>query len=150
MEAYIVPPHGGSFEFQDSIKGTLRIGLEADPDNRSIEIVVLPEKSVPWARPGVSAFLEIILDDSEEPELAIPKSSIVSDGLETVFFRRNPRNPDEAFRVQADLGPSDGKWTVVYSGLMEGDEVVLDGIYELKLATSGLKQEVDPHFGHNH
>jgi multidrug efflux pump subunit AcrA (membrane-fusion protein) len=150
METYIVPPHGGSFEFQDAMKGSLKIGLEADPENRSIELVVIPEKLAPWARQGVSAFLEIILDDSEEPELAIPKSSIMQDGLETVFFRRNPRNPDEVFRVPADLGPNDGKWAVVYSGVKEGDEIVLDGVYELKLATSGLKQEVDPHFGHNH
>jgi len=150
METRIVPPHGGTFDFQDAIKGSLRIGLEADPENRSIELVVLPEKLSSWARPGVSAFLEIIMDDSEDPDLAIPKSSIIKDGLETIFFRRNPRNPDEVFRVLADLGPSDGKWTVVYSGLKEGDEVVLDGVYELKLASSGQKQEADPHFGHNH
>ena len=150
METRIVPPHGGTFDFQDSIKGSLRIGLEADPENRSIELIVIHENQASWARPGVSAFLEIVLDDSEDPELAIPKSSIVKDGLEMIFFRRNPRNPDEVFRVPADLGPSDGKWTVVYSGLMEGDEVVLDGVYELKLASSGQAQEADPHFGHNH
>ena len=150
METSIVPPHGGTFDFQDAIKGSLRIGLEADPANRSIELVVLPENPAPWARQGVSAFLEIVMDGSDEPELAIPKSSIVKDGLETIFFRRNPHNPNEVFRVPADLGPSDGKWTVVYSGLMEGDEVVLDGVYELKLASSGQTQELDPHFGHNH
>jgi len=150
MHAFIVPPQGGTFQFQEAIKGHLKLGLEADPQSRSIELVVLPEKQVPWARPGVSAYLEIVMDDSEEPELAIPSSSIVKDGLETVFFRRNPRNPDQVLRVPADLGPSDGKWTVVYSGVREGDEVVLDGVYELNLATAGQKQEVDPHFGHNH
>jgi hypothetical protein len=150
MHAFIVPPQGGTFQFQEAIKGHLKLGLEADPKNRSIELVVLLEKRVPWARPGVSAYLEIVMDDSEEPELAIPTSSIVKDGLEMVFFRRNPRNPDQVLRVPADLGPADGKWTVVYSGIREGDEVVLNGVYELNLATAGQKQEVDPHFGHNH
>jgi hypothetical protein len=39
--------------------------------------------------------------------------------------------------MEADLGVSDGKWVVVKSGVKEGDEVVLDGVYELKLAGGG-------------
>jgi ribosomal protein L24 len=34
------------------------------------------------------------------------------------------------------MGPTDGKWTTIYSGLAEDDEVVVDGVYQLKLATS--------------
>jgi hypothetical protein len=39
--------------------------------------------------------------------------------------------------MEADLGIGDGKWVVVKSGVKEGDEVVLDGVYELKLASGG-------------
>jgi len=37
--------------------------------------------------------------------------------------------------VEADMGPGDGRWVAILSGLMPNDEVVLDGAYELKLAS---------------
>ena len=66
--------------------------------------------------------------------LAVPRQAIVQDGLEHVLFRRNPKEPDEVLRVVADLGLGDGRWVVLESGVMVGDEVVLTGAYELKLA----------------
>ena len=71
-----------------------------------------------------------------EAELAIPRSCIIRDGLRDVFFRRDPRDPDRVQRIEADLGTSDGRWVVVHSGVKEGDEIVLEGAYELKLASS--------------
>jgi hypothetical protein len=60
----------------------------------------------------------------------------VKDGIVHVYFRRDPKNPNQAIRVEADMGADDGRWVVINSGLMRSDEVVLDGAYELKLATS--------------
>ena len=54
--------------------------------------------------------------------------------------------PDAVIRTIADLGPSDGRWVTLYSCLAEGDEVVVDGVYQLKLATSGQTIEA----GHFH
>ncbi len=48
--------------------------------------------------------------------------------------------------MEADLGISDGKWVVARSGVTEGDEVVLDGVYELKLAGGGQGAEGGGHF----
>ena len=41
------------------------------------------------------------------------------------------------------MGVDDGRWVVIHSGVGLGDEVVLDGAYELKLATarSGTAQQ---------
>ena len=39
--------------------------------------------------------------------------------------------------MQADLGATDGRWVVIQSGVRAGDEVVVDGVYQLMLATSG-------------
>jgi hypothetical protein len=60
-----------------------------------------------------------------------------------VYFRRDPLNPNQAIRMEADMGVDDGRWVAIHSGLMRGDEVVLDGAYELKLATaqSGASQK---------
>ncbi len=58
------------------------------------------------------------------------------DGLDRVFFRRDPSDPNKVIRVSADLGASDGRWIEVHSGVMRGDEIVLGGVYPLMLASS--------------
>jgi hypothetical protein len=80
--------------------------------------------------------------------LAIPESAIVRDGLEHVYFRRDPSNPNRVLRVVADMGVSDGRWTVLHSGVQSGDEIVLAGAYEINLAASG--QDKHSTGGHVH
>ena len=80
-------------------------------------------------------------DATATPELAIPLAAVQRDGLTPVIFRRAPDNPNEAIRIDGDLGIDDGRWVVVLSGLRDGDEVVLDGGFQLMLATSGQIQQ---------
>ena len=132
----IVPPQGGSIDLMDAIPGKLTVSFRAHAEERTIPLYVTPERLPDWAKPGVSAYLEVFVDGDEEPQLAIPRSCVVRDKLVRVFFRRSPKDPDEAIRVEADLGVSDGRWVVIKSGVLEGDEIVLDGVYELQLATA--------------
>jgi hypothetical protein len=143
MKAMIVPPAGHG---DAPLTGTLHLGLEADPDERTMDVIVTPHARARWARAGVTAHAEAVLDETEEPQLAVPRAAVIQDGLAMVIFRRNPDNPDEAIRLEADLGIDDGQWVVVESGLREGDEVVLDGIYELKLSGSGKGAAAGGHF----
>ena len=39
--------------------------------------------------------------------------------------------------MEADLGVTDGRFVVLASGVKAGDEIVVDGNYQLMLATSG-------------
>lgn len=135
LAAAIAPPQGGSVPLQDSMRGVLQIGLAADADERTIDLFVIPESLLPWARPGVSAHLEVVLAGGT-PELAIPHSAVVRDGARAVIFRRDPANPDKVIRIDADLGISDGRWIEIKSGVKEGDEIVLGGNFQLMLATS--------------
>jgi hypothetical protein len=137
LNASIVPPQGSGIEGAAAIPGKLKVGLRGDPDQRTIELLATPEKLAEWARPGVSALREIAVEDSGEEELAIPVSAVVRDELTHIVFRRDPQDPDQVIRMEADLGVSDGMWIAVKSGLREGDEVVLEGVYELKLAGGG-------------
>lgn len=137
LSATIAPPQGGSVPMQDAMRGALFIGLSADADERTIDLIVRPESLTSWARAGVFAHLEITLAGGEE-ELAIPLSAVVRDGATLVVFRRDPANPNRVIRLEADLGVSDRRWVVIRSGVREGDEVVLDGNYQLMLATSGI------------
>jgi len=145
LRARITPPQGGATPAQDVIEGTLQIGLAADPDERTVDLLVRPERLAPWARAGVAATLEATLAGGTE-ELAIPLSAVVRDGAAPIIFRRDPANPDKAIRIEADLGISDGRWVVIGSGVKEGDEIVVGGNYQLMLATSGAA----PKGGHFH
>ncbi len=137
--AQIVPPSSS----EASVAARLTIGLEAHPDQRTVTLLATPQESRPWMRPGVSAFLEVAVASTGGPALAIPRAAIVKDGIVHVYFRRDPSDPNKAIRVEADMGVEDGRWVAINSGLSLGDEVVLDGAYELKLASqqSGAAQK---------
>lgn len=132
----VVPPRSGTIDLQNTMAGTLQLGLRADARERTIDLLTVPKPLADWARPGVSAHMEVITAGGQE-ELAIPISSVIQDGLAKIIFRRDPQNPDKAIRIEADLGIDDGRWVVINSGVREGDEVVLDGVYQLMIATSG-------------
>ncbi|HYE18720.1 MAG TPA: efflux RND transporter periplasmic adaptor subunit [Tepidisphaeraceae bacterium] len=142
--ASIVPP-GAKADPVGAIPATASLGLEASPDARTVELIVTPTKPAAWARAGVSAYAEIVTDDSVDAEPAIPLAAVVQDELARVYFRRDPKDPNKVIRVEGDFGVSDGKWVVVASGVKAGDEVVLDGVYELKL-TGGGKTTGKGHF----
>lgn len=128
-----------------SLRGPVAIAPAIDPVSRSSPVVMRPERLEPWAAVGMPVRVSI-LTGSEAPQLAVPARAIVRDGTVAVLFRRDPKAPDRVIRLEADLGPSDGAWTVVRSGVREGDEVVLEGAYQLMLATSGSA----PRGGHFH
>jgi multidrug efflux pump subunit AcrA (membrane-fusion protein) len=139
----IVPPHGGIASYTEVVEAAMRLGTEADPDERTIDLVATPTGGdLPaWARPGVAAFVEVVTRGWEDSELAIPLGAVATDGLERVFFLRDRANPDQVRRVVADLGADDGRWIVVNSGVRPGDEVVLSGVHELRLTGSGKEQQ---------
>lgn len=142
IEARIVPPRSSGIAIAEGVGATMMLGLEAYPKERTMTLLATPHELAPWIRPGMSAFLEVVVESTESPSLAIPRSAIVQDGLTHIFFRRDPKDPNQAIRMEADMGVSDGRWVVLQSGVMRGDEVVLAGVYELKLATqqSGATQ----------
>ena len=138
-EARIVPTPSPEIANEAFLAARLTVGLEAHPEERTIALIATPTDPMDganaiWARAGVSAFLELAVEATEERALAVPRSAVVKDGLTHVVFRRDPKDPNQAIRVEADMGVSDGFWVELKSGLMRGDEVVLSGAYELKLA----------------
>jgi multidrug resistance efflux pump len=138
--AVIAPPRSRDVAIQDVMRGRLVLGLAASADERTFDLFVTPEKLASWARAGIAGYLEVTVAGAEE-ELAVPKSALARDGVKTVLFRRNPKDKDQVIRIEADLGVDDGRWVVLKSGVIENDEVVLDGVYQLMLATSAGAQQ---------
>jgi hypothetical protein len=134
-EGRIVPPSTPGIPLSDGVNASVSIGLEAHPEQRTVTLLATPSETRVWMRPGISAFLEVVAETSGGPALAIPRAAIVKDGITHVFFRRDPQDPNKAIRVEADMGVDDGRWVAINSGLMLGDEVILNGAYELKLAS---------------
>lgn len=136
----IVPPRptasDGAVALTDAMPGVVALGLGGDPDARTVDLYVTPDALASWARPGVSAQLEVTLDPDAPEALAVPLAAVQRDGLRSVLFKRATDDPDQAVRVEADLGRDDGRWVEVLSGFGPGDEVVLDGAFQLMLATS--------------
>jgi len=147
VDARIVAPDAPGTPLTAGVRATVTMGLEAEPAARTVSLVATPVELAPWIRPGIAAFLEVVVASSDAPALAVPRSSIVQDGLVHVLFRRDPADPNKAIRIEADMGVSDGRWVVLDSGVVRGDEVVLAGAYELKLATQQAgKSQAGGHF----
>ena len=136
QSAQIAPPPGGSIDLQDTIAGRINVGFQAHPDQRTIPIFLVPQALPRWAKAGVTAFLEVFTDGNETPTLAIPEAAVVRDGLDRVFFKRDPHDANKVIRVVADLGASDNRWVEVRRGVKMGEEIVLGGVYPLMLASS--------------
>jgi hypothetical protein len=143
QQVRIAPPQGNGSDINESVEAKLTVGLSADPNQRTITLFAQPEELRSWIRPGVSAFLEVAAESTGGVVLAIPRSAVVKDGITHVFFKRDPGDANKAIRVEADLGVDDGRWVEIKSEIGPSDEVVLDGAYELKLATaqSGTAQK---------
>lgn len=141
LPARIVPPKSNSVSLDETMEGALELGLSGDPDQRTVDLFVTPTKFADWARAGVTGHLEVVVAGGTA-ELAVPVSAVIQDGLNSVLFRRDPANPDKVIRIaDADLGATDGRWVEIKSGVKEGDEVVLNGVYQLMVATSGSMQK---------
>lgn len=146
QQAQIVPGQGSSLELQSIAKGSLRLGLTAHSNERTISLYVEPDEVPEWARAGISAFLEVKLTEQAKEEWSIPMAAVVQDGLEQVFFRRDPKNPDQVLRVLADLGENDGRWVAVRSRVKKGDQIVLDGAYALQMSNVGQQAPEGYHY----
>jgi len=143
--AAIVPI--GSAETTERVAGTLALGPVGDARARTLDVFVTPtDEDLRFVRAGLAVFVEVTVETSGAEPLAIPKACVLPDGLDRVFFRRDPKNPDKVIRVVADLGVDDGVWVEVKSGITDGDEVVQAGAYELVLASSNQT----PKGGHFH
>ena len=148
--ARVIPPEGrGKVRRFEGILGQVRLGVTGDINSRTVDVFVnLPKHDLPsWVRPQVTAMVEVMVDgDPEHQVIAIPNKALIQDGLDMIFFRRIPDFPDVVIRTLAVMGVKNGRYTEIKSELNENDEVVMDGIYQLKLSSTGQKVKA----GHMH
>lgn len=145
LPAAIMPSSPGAATA--SVAGALQLAPVGDPRARTLDVYVTPSgEDLQFVRPGLAVTIEVTTATSGGAPIAIPLDCVLPDGLDRVFFRRDPRDPDKVIRVVADLGVDDGVWVEVKSGVTDGDQVVRAGAYELVLASS----DAAPKGGHFH
>jgi membrane fusion protein (multidrug efflux system) len=93
---------------------------------------------------GMSATAHILLGQSENEETLIPEAALVQDDLEWVLFRRDPSDPDTVIRTPVSLGRRSDGWVEVLDGVIEGDQLVREGIHQLK--QTGIGKATSGHF----
>jgi multidrug efflux pump subunit AcrA (membrane-fusion protein) len=78
--------------------------------------------------------------------VAVPARALrKEDGLDVAYVQVGGETFER--RVLA-LGPSDGEWTLVESGIRPGERVVTEGAYQVRLASLNASEIAD--HGHTH
>lgn len=135
--ATILSPDASAIANDRPIPGTVTLASIADLEQRSLDIIVAFGPVEDWPRAGLAGYAQIELPGNSPEALSIPLGCVVADGVDRILFRRDPADPDQLIRLEADLGIDDGRFVELRSGVKEGDEIVLDGVYPLLIATSG-------------
>jgi len=81
--------------------------------------------------PSTPGILRVVVDESVVGSVAIPEAAVVAEGLKRVVFI--PHSAEQMEKREVTLGVSDGAWVEVF-GVKEGERVVVDGVYQLKVA----------------
>lgn len=85
--------------------------------------------------------MDIFLDDdTSKANLAIPEKCVFKDGIENAVLCRDKNNSHKVVLRHVETGTEDKDWVEVRN-LEEGEEVVEDGVYELKMALPGAGEK---------
>jgi cobalt-zinc-cadmium efflux system membrane fusion protein len=121
------------------------VGSEIDRDRRTLPVIVELENRDLSLKGGMLGDGRLLFGDPVSG-LAIPNAAIRDeDGLLVVYVHIG----GETFeRRGVRLGPSDGEWTLVDSGVRPGERVVTLGAYQIKLSSLNTSELSD--HGHVH
>jgi multidrug efflux pump subunit AcrA (membrane-fusion protein) len=134
MRGFVEPFQGGGLSVDVRAEGRVELGLSAEVGRRVRPLYLRPERVADWMVQGRAGVLSAVVEESVADAVAVPLGSVVTDGLQSVVFVRDAANKNLFHRREVVPGVGDGDWVEV-KGVSAGDEVVLNGSYELKLAT---------------
>ncbi len=121
------------------------IGTVIDPARRTLPVVFEVANPQHGLKAGALVTSRLLLDEMEQG-IAVPASAVRDeDGVPVAYVQVG----GELFQRRIlELGPSDGEWTIVRSGLAAAEHVVTEGAYQVRLAS--LNPEAVGDHGHPH
>ncbi|MBA3239292.1 MAG: efflux RND transporter periplasmic adaptor subunit [Parachlamydiaceae bacterium] len=115
-------------------EGTSKVWLEANVPNSTKNLI-----------DGLPVISYVQIKESEFEEAVVPERCVVFDQLEAIVFKRDPIDPDFVIRTSVEIGNRSGGYLEIIAGLMNGDEIVCEGIHQLKQMGS-VKPSQKGHF----
>jgi membrane fusion protein, heavy metal efflux system len=121
-------------EFPDQIfKGTVqRVDVGLEPESRTFEIYVLLHNPELNLRPNTQATIAVGVGE-EQTLLAIPQKALLGEIGNHFVFVRNGTTFEKRMVV---LGIREGDRVEILEGVLPGEQVVIQGNYQLQYATS--------------
>lgn len=114
---------------------TVKVWVEAKVSNEDRKLVH-----------GLPAVANVQVKESEYEEAIVPEECVIFDDLQAVLFKRDPAKPDFVIRTPIEIGNRSGGQFEVFSGVIEGDEILCEGIHQIKNLGAGPA----PEGGHFH
>ncbi|MFN7134529.1 MAG: efflux RND transporter periplasmic adaptor subunit, partial [Myxococcales bacterium] len=109
----------------------INLGQLVDEATRTVRAIFEARNPDGKLRPGM--FAEVAIG-SGAPEhlLAVPLSALVEEGARRVVFVKV--GPEHFVEREVKTGPRDGEHVAILGGLVEGELVVIQGVYQLRTA----------------
>ncbi len=126
-------------------KRVVSVGSVIDPDTRTLAVLLSVPNPDGSLKVGMLAEGRLFLG-SPVSGVAIPATAVQDEDGHRVAYVEVGGETFERRILQ--LGPSDGRWTIVRSGIGPGERVVTLGAYQVKLASLGDAELTD--HGHPH
>jgi RND family efflux transporter MFP subunit len=121
------------------------VGAVIDPERRTLPVIVEATNRDGSLKVGMLVEARLFLEETSAGT-AIPSRAVRNeDGLSVAYVQLGGERFE---RRVLTLGPSDGEWTLVMSGVRPGERVVTEGAYQVRLASLSTSEIAD--HGHPH
>jgi multidrug efflux pump subunit AcrA (membrane-fusion protein) len=149
LRGFVEPLKTESGTTKPRAEGTVTLAWSTDMTQRTRDLFLTLDRVPEWAIPGLPGVMNVVLANSTTNSIVVPAAAMIQDGLEQVVFAREDHDPNVFTRVVVIPGASDGAYTEV-SAIQAGDTVVVNGVYELKLAAPSSGKSTKRAAGHFH
>ena len=127
-----------------TVSRVLSVGSMIEPTSRTLPVRFAVPNRDRALKVGMLAEGQILVGDPVRGA-AVPVAAIQDeDGLPVIYVKVSG---DTFERRVVEVGPSDGSWTLVASGIEAAEHVVTEGAYQVNLAALGT---IEPSHGHAH
>lgn len=131
--ALIIPGKEGLLTYDKNSFTLLNKGSVIDPNTRAIPVLV--ELANPSGLLKIGQTVQVELYTSEHKEhLSVPKQAIFDDDGKPILFVHSEGESFEKRNIVT--GGSNNGWVAILEGVADGERVVTQGGYQVKLATS--------------